>query len=155
MLRPGTLRRERLLQRLVDVPITLIVAPAGYGKTTLLAHWIERDPREAMWVSLDERDNEADRFAASIAAATSGRATPHLRLASPDGVVGDVVSALQEAVRPFVLVLDDVHRLRSPQALKALRAIADAVPYGSQLVLAGRQEPALPIGRLRADGRSV
>jgi LuxR family maltose regulon positive regulatory protein len=165
-LRGGTLRRERLLHRLeqaADVPITVLVAPAGYGKTTLLAHWLERDPRDVVWVSIDESDNDGDRFAGSIASAARDvvsrrRATPLLRLAPTDGGAGftaDVASALHDAKRPFVLALDDVHRLRSPRALKAVRAIADAVPQGSQLALASRQEPSLPIGRWRADGRLV
>jgi LuxR family maltose regulon positive regulatory protein len=160
-LRAGTLRRERLLQRLAqtaEAPITLLVAPAGYGKTTLLAHWLEHDPRDVVWVSIDESDNAGDQFASSIAAAARGMSAPRLRLAAPEGgatVVADVVSMLHDAGRPFVIALDDVHRLRSPRALKTLRAVVDAVPEGSQLALASRQEPSLPIGRLRADGRLV
>ena len=165
-LRGGTLRRERLLRRLAqtaDVPLSLIVAPAGYGKTTLLVHWLDRDTRAVAWVSIDESDNEPDRFGTSIALAIEasgvlGRRGRHLRLARADGVppvVAELATALQQPEQPFVLVLDDVHRLHSPAAADALRRIADAVPQGSQLVVASRQDPALPIGRLRADGRLV
>jgi LuxR family transcriptional regulator, maltose regulon positive regulatory protein len=158
-LRGGTLRRERLLRRLeqtADVPLALIVAPAGYGKTTLLVHWLDRDPRAVAWVSVDDADNEPGHLGASIARALGApaRRGPHLRLASDDGAA-ELAGGFEHPERPFVLVLDDVHRLRSPAAVEALQAIADAVPQGSQLVLASRVEPALPIGRLRAQGRLV
>ena len=71
-LRAGTLRRERLLRRLAQtrhVPLTLIVAPAGYGKTTLLAHWLANDARQVAWLTLDEADDEPDRVTESIAVA--------------------------------------------------------------------------------------
>ena len=63
-LRARTLRRERLLRRLAQtrhVPLTLIVAPAGYGKTTLLAHWLAIDARQVAWLALDEADDEPGR----------------------------------------------------------------------------------------------
>jgi LuxR family maltose regulon positive regulatory protein len=165
-LRAGTLRRDRLLQRLAqtrDVPLAVVLAPAGYGKTTLLVHWLERDPRAVAWVSIDESDNDADRLAASISLAVEDIACQassprRLRLAPPDGaraIVPELVSTLSGAEHPFVLVLDDAHRLHSPRAVRTLRAVADAVPPGSQLVLASRQEPPLPIGGLRAAGRLV
>jgi LuxR family transcriptional regulator, maltose regulon positive regulatory protein len=165
-LRGGTLRRERLLRRLAqtsDVPLTLVVAPAGYGKTTLLVHWLDRDPRTVAWVSIDESDNDPARLGASIALAVResgapGSLEPRLRVAPEDGaaaIVAELAGALQQPERPFVLVLDDVHRLHARAAVKALCTIADAVPHGSQLVLASRREPALPIGRLRAEGRLI
>jgi LuxR family transcriptional regulator, maltose regulon positive regulatory protein len=158
-LRAGTLRRDRLLQRLAqtaDVPITVLVAPAGYGKTTLLVHWLGHDPRRVAWVSIDESDNDADRLGASIALAIEGTVAPCLAPAHGAGAIADeLTSALSGAEHPFVLVLDDVHRLHSRRAVTMLRAVADAVPRGSQLVLASRREPPLPIGGLRAAGRLV
>jgi LuxR family maltose regulon positive regulatory protein len=162
-LRGGTLRRERLLRRLVQttgVPIALLVAPAGYGKTTLLVHWLAGDPRAVAWVSVDhdvDRERLAESIALALDAAADGptRRGGHLRVAGEEDAVDRLVETLQRAERPFVLVLDDVHRLSSPEAAATLRTIADAVPQGSQLVLASRQEPALPIGRLRAEGRLV
>jgi LuxR family maltose regulon positive regulatory protein len=163
VLRRGTVRRERLLQRLAqstDLPIAVFVAPAGYGKTTLLVHWLEHDPRHLVWLSVAESDNEADRLATSIGLAIRDIVTPtkpvrFLRLAPVGGTVADTASALQNVEQPFVLVLDDAHRLRSARALATLRAVADCVPQGSQLVLASRTEPSLPIGRLRAEGRLI
>ena len=166
VVRSDTFRRERLLQRLTqstDVAIMLLVAPAGYGKTTLLVQWLAGDPRDVVWLSIDDSHNDADRLAAAISQAATDivsprRAARYLQLAPADGTVdnaGRLASELQTAERPFVLVLDDVDRLRSQRALATLRAVADAVPPGSQLVLASRQEPALPIGRFRADGRLI
>jgi LuxR family maltose regulon positive regulatory protein len=162
--RGGTLRRERLLRRLAqttEVPITLLVAPAGYGKTMLLVHWLAGDSRAVAWVSVGDREDDPGRLGSSIAralgtSADAARHSRHLRIAGDRARdVEGLAETLRRAEQPFVLVLDDVHRLSSPRAVAALRTIADAVPRGSQLVLASRQEPALPIGRLRAEGRLV
>ena len=148
-LRRGTLRRERLLRRLghsAHVPATLVVAPAGYGKTTLLVHWLQADPRPLTWLTIDAGDDDPERLTASLA----------LALGEPaDLTPAAVTYAVERREEPFVLALDDVHHLRSADALAVLAAIVDAVPSGSQVVLAGRCEPGLPIGRLRAHGRLV
>ena len=144
--REGTVRRERLLRRLAQtthVPLTLLVAPAGYGKTTLLEHWLQQDPRPVAWLTVDESDDDPDRLVAAIARALDDVAATLVELA-------DALVLRQE---PFVLVLDDLHHLRSPEAQGVVMAIADAMPYGSQVVAACRREPDLPIGRLRAHGR--
>jgi len=163
LLRKGTLQRERLLHRLAqttDVPLSLLVAPAGYGKTTLLAHWAAHEPRAVAWLSLDDGHDDPARLAADIALALGGSDDPRgsLRLAHAVGaeaVRGALMRSIERPARPFVLVLDDLHRLRSPAALDVVRAIADAVPERSQFVLSSRCEPALPIGLLRAQGRLV
>ena len=145
--REGTVRRERLLRRLAQtthVPLTLLVAPAGYGKTTLLEHWLQQDPRPVAWLTVDELDDDPDRLVAAIA-----RALDELEAAT----LVELADALELREEPFVLVLDDLHHLRSPEAQDVVMAIADAMPYGSQVVAAGRREPDLPIGRLRAQGR--
>jgi LuxR family maltose regulon positive regulatory protein len=158
-LRPGILRRERLLCRLAQsshVPFVLLVAPAGYGKTTLLAQWIQSERRRTGWISLDEADDDPGRVLAVVANALDEFQPGRLR-AVPDGesrsCLISLTRSLERCERPFVLVLDDVHRLRCPAALDALAAIADLLPEGSQLALASREEPALPIGRLRAQGK--
>jgi len=162
-LRRRTLRRERLVRRLAqsaDVPLVLVVAPAGYGKTTLLSHWVGAEPRTVGWLTADEADDDPSRLVTAIALALShaGAAGDGLR-AVPTGaagtMLGELARSLEARERPFVLVVDDVHRLRSPEALATLEAVIGAVPPGSQVVLASRDEPALPIGRLRAEGMLV
>jgi LuxR family maltose regulon positive regulatory protein len=160
--RRGVLRRERLLRRLVqasDVPLVLLVAPAGYGKTTLLAQWVEGEERPAAWISVRDADNDPGVFLGTIMHAlgeirSGGRSRP----VSSNGAgttVAAVTRSLARLERPFVLVLDNAHRLRSDASLEVLAAIADHVPESSQLALATREEPALPIGGLRADGKLV
>jgi len=148
--RAGALRRERLLRRLAqaaDVPLTLLVAPAGYGKTTLLEHWLEHDPRQVAWLTVGEPDNDPDRLVASIALALGDDA--------PAGTLVGLADAVERRADEFVLVIDDLHHLTSPDALGVVMAVADAVPAGSQVVAAGRGEPDLPVGRLRAQGRMI
>jgi LuxR family transcriptional regulator, maltose regulon positive regulatory protein len=145
-----TLRRERLLRRLAqatEVPLTLLVAPAGYGKTTLLEHWLEQDPRQVAWLTVDEPDDDPDHLAASIALALGDGAAA--------GTLVELADAVERRADEFVLVVDDLHRLSTPEALGVVMAIADAVPAGSQVVAAGRREPDLPVGRLRAQGRMI
>jgi LuxR family transcriptional regulator, maltose regulon positive regulatory protein len=148
-LRRGTVRRERLLRRLGQsshVPVTLLVAPAGYGKTTLLVHWLQADPRRLVWLALDPVDDAPERLIASLASALGEPA---------DLTLAELAYVVERREEPIVLVFDDAHHLRSAEALAIVGAIADAVQPGSQLVLAGRCEPALPIGRLRAQGRLI
>jgi LuxR family transcriptional regulator, maltose regulon positive regulatory protein len=148
-LRRGTVRRERLLRRLAQathVPVALVVAPVGYGKTTLLVHWLQTDSRPVAWLTLDPGDDEPEQLIASLA----------LALGEPaDLTLAALTYAIERRDDPLVIALDDVHHLRSAEALEVVDAVAGAVQPGSQVVLAGRCEPALPIGRLRAQGRLV
>jgi LuxR family transcriptional regulator, maltose regulon positive regulatory protein len=163
--RPGTVRRSSLVERLArdnPCPVVSVVASAGYGKTTLLSLWGERDSRSFAWVSVDDRDNDPKVLLAYIAVALDrvepigGRVFD--ALASPtSSVPGSVVPRLAAAfaamTSPVVLVLDDVHLLHNPECRSALSVLAEHVPRGSQLVLAGRDAPPLRIARLRAEGR--
>src|SRR5690348_13886261 len=163
--RPGTVRRSGLIDRLVGEdsrPIASVVAPAGYGKTTLLAQWAERDGRSFAWVSVDEMDNDPKVLLSYVAEALDAVEPVGRRvfdaLASPaSSVPGSVVprlcSAFSSMISPVVLVLDDVHLLHDSECRTALSVLADHVPGGSQLVLAGRTEPPLRIPRLRAEGK--
>jgi LuxR family maltose regulon positive regulatory protein len=148
-LRRGTVRRERLLLRLgqsAHVPVTLLAAPVGYGKTTLLVHWRQADPRPTVWLTLEPADDEAERLIAALAVALGEPA---------DLTLAALAYAIERREEPVVIVLDDAHHLRSADALAVVEAIGVAVQPGSQMVLAGRCEPALPIGRLRAQGSLV
>jgi LuxR family transcriptional regulator, maltose regulon positive regulatory protein len=163
--RPGTVCRSSLVERLANGDahrIVSVVAPAGYGKTTLLSQWAERSGRTFAWVSLEEPDNDPKILLAYVAEALDAVEPIGRRvfdaLASPgSSVPGSVVPRLGRAfssmTSPVVLVLDDVHVLRNRECRAALSALADHVPEGSQLVLAGRAEPPLRIPRLRAEGR--
>src|SRR5690242_2156761 len=165
--RPGSVRRTSLIEQLareVSRPIVSVVAPAGYGKTTLLAQWAERSRQAVAWVSVDEQDNDPKVLLTYLAEALNAVEPVGERvfdaLASPaSSVPGSVVprlsSAFSSMISPVVLMLDDVHLLHSAECRAALSVLADHVPGGSQLVLAGRAEPPLRIPRLRAEGRLV
>jgi LuxR family transcriptional regulator, maltose regulon positive regulatory protein len=165
LMRPGTVVRSSLIEQLAnrDVrPIVLVVAPAGYGKTTLLSQWAEHNGQAFGWVSVDEKDNDPKVLLTYVAEALDAVEPISQRvfdaLASPgSSVPGSVVPRLCSAfalmTSPVVLVMDDVHLLRNSECRAALAILADSVPNGSRLVLAGRDQPALRIARLRAEGR--
>jgi LuxR family transcriptional regulator, maltose regulon positive regulatory protein len=165
LVRPGTVRRPSLLDRLANGDprrIVSIVAPPGYGKTTLLSQWAGRSDLAFAWVSIDERDNDPKVLLTYVTEALDavepvGEAVFDA-LASPgSSVAGSVVPRLGSAFMSMnarmVLVLDDVHLLHNRECRSALSVLADHVPDGSRLVLAGRDEPPLQVARLRAEGR--
>ena len=165
MLRPGTVRRSPLIERLArgdPRPIVSVVAPAGYGKTTLLSQWAERNGQAFAWVSVDDRDNDPKVLLTYVAEALDAVQPIDGRvfdaLASPvSSVPGSVVPRLGAAFSSMTsrvaLVLDDVHALHNRECQDALSVLADHVPGGSRLALAGRAEPPLRIARLRAEGK--
>jgi len=165
LVRPGTVGRSALTDRLArdDArPIVSVVAPAGYGKTTLLSQWAERGGQACAWVSVDEGDNDPKVLLTYVAEALNavepiGRHV-FAALASPaSSVPGSVVPRLGAAFSsmrsPVALVLDDVHLLRNSECRAALSVLADHVPAQARLMLSGRTEPPLRIARLRAEGR--
>src|SRR5215471_10082101 len=164
MARHGTVRRSSLVERLTrddSHPIVSVVAPAGYGKTTLLSQWAECDDAAFAWVSVDQRDNDPKVLLTYVAQAldaiepVGGRVFDALASASssvPGSVVPRLGSAFASMTSPVVLVLDDVHLLHNSECRASLPVLADHVPRGSRLVLAGR-DPPLRVARLRAEGR--
>ncbi len=165
VMRPGTVRRSSLIERLKrgdPRPIVSVVGPAGYGKTTVLSQWAERNGQAFAWVSVDEPDNDPKVLLTYVAEALDAVEPIDGRvfdaLASPvSSVPGSVVprlgAAFSSMTSPVVLMLDDVHALHNSECRAALSVLADHVPGGSRLVLAGRAEPPLRIARLRAEGR--
>jgi LuxR family maltose regulon positive regulatory protein len=161
--RPGTVSKVDVIGRLCasTLPFATVVAPAGYGKTTLLAKWVEADPRPFAWVALDGGDDDAVVFLRYIVAAIHGveqlPAEVFAALLGPGGStwtnrVPRVGSALGALERPLVLVLDDLHALANPSCLDVLAALFEYVPAGSQIAIASREDPALPLARWRAHG---
>ncbi len=165
--RAGLIERTRLvdsLSRASDRRFVSMLAPPGYGKTTVLGQWDRRDSRTFAWVSLDSRDNDPVVLLRYIAEAlgTDGSIGPAIlkALSAP----GDspwatglprLGAALAGRREPVVLVLDNVHVLEEQRCLDALLALALHVPVGSQLVFSGRIEPRLGLESMRADGDLV
>ena len=159
--------RRALLDRLEAssrTPVAAIQAPPGYGKTTLLAQWAERDPRAFGWLTINRGDNDPGILLHNLAAALD-RIEPlgpgmlkrpdAPRAAVVDAVLPQLGSALASTALPAVLVLDNVHLLENRDCLDAVTRLIDYLPAGSQLALASRGEPPLPLARLRAEGRVV
>jgi LuxR family transcriptional regulator, maltose regulon positive regulatory protein len=167
VLRPGVVSRTALVNRLrvtTGCPVVAVTAPAGYGKTTLLAQWAARDKRAFAWVSVDERDNDPvvllRHLAAAIHRVEALEARVLTALSSPGksmwaAAIPRLGSVLASRELPLVIVLDDAHRLNSRDSVGAVSALVDHMPPGSMLVLAGRVQPRLRIAALRAGGRLV
>jgi LuxR family transcriptional regulator, maltose regulon positive regulatory protein len=163
-LRAETVVKSELLDRVSasEARAVSVVAPAGFGKTTLLAHLAERDGRSFATVDLDERDDDPVVLLRYVAAALDqlepvppsvfeALSTPGRSVWST--CIPRVCAALSAMPSRIVLVLDDLQFVRDPTSLDAVAALLDHVPEGSQLVIASREEPALPLARLRAEGR--
>jgi LuxR family transcriptional regulator, maltose regulon positive regulatory protein len=162
--RPGTISRTALVNRLraaTSARVVAVVAPAGYGKTTLLSQWAERDRRRFSWVSIDDRDNDPVVLLRHIAAALDRdkplepRVIASLRSPGPSIWTSAVprIAAALAARGPLVLVLDDFNLLRSRASLETVAALIEDEAEGSTLVVAGRVPPRLPLAPLRATGR--
>jgi LuxR family maltose regulon positive regulatory protein len=156
-------QRRRLLSRLEDssLPLVLLSAPSGYGKSVLIGQWAERDPRPYPTLILGDEHNDPAMLVGSIVGALEP-IEPVARqvgvaLANPEPSLRRVVlprlgDSLAGRQIPFVLVLDDFERITAAEALDVVRTLVSRVPAGSQIVLASRTEPELAIGRLRVQG---
>ena len=163
--RAGSILRTALVNRLrgaAPVPLVTLVAPAGFGKTTLLAQWASRDRRPFAWVSIDERDNDPIVFLTHLAAAldtlhpVDSSVVDALRSPAPSiwtEAVPRLGATLAATREPIVLVLDNVDILRPGDSAGAVATLIEHLTEGSAVVLAGRAQPHLPIAALRAGGR--
>jgi LuxR family transcriptional regulator, maltose regulon positive regulatory protein len=169
-LRRGLLARPRLgerLDRAAESRLTLISAPAGFGKTTLLAEWLSSDTdasdegRRVAWLSLDEGDSESTSFwtyvITALQAAVPGvgaSALPLLQSARPpiETVLTMVVNHLSAVPHDIYLVLDDYHLVDGPDVQAGMAFLLDHLPPRTHLVVSTRADPALPLARLRARG---
>jgi LuxR family maltose regulon positive regulatory protein len=161
-------RRRRLLERLqqaVERPLTLIAAPAGFGKTTLLSTWLEHASLPVAWISLERDDDDLTRFWAYVFTALArihqGLGTSALSLlqASPisplppiETVLSVWINELATLPHGMALVLDDYHLITAPPIHQAVTYLIDHLPPHLHLVLATRADPPLPLARLRARG---
>lgn len=168
-IRPDLVARPRLTARLQAAAggaVALVSAPAGFGKTTLLAAWYAESgsSRPIAWLGLDTDDNDPSRFLAHLAAAVRPRdarpggaargvapaALPPPPKAAMTALINDI-----EAGAPLALVLDDYHAIDSAVVHEAVAYLLDHLPATLLLVLATRADPPLPLARLRARGQLV
>ena len=143
--------------------VVLVSAPAGYGKSTLVAQWSELDPRASGWVQLGPGDNDSVVLLAHVVAALErtgpvcGELLEELsgRMPRIDEVVLPLLAADLGERDPFVLVLDDVDVITAKKSRAILAFLVEEVRSGCQLVLVTRGDPGVPLGRLRASGDLV
>lgn len=145
--------------------LSLVAAPAGYGKTTLAADWVRQTARPAVWLTLDERDNDLAQLARSLHLAVA-RLGPEpggnlqAVLAAPTlppleelvaALLQDLEDARQEVASDTILLtLDDCHKLTEPTVHAWLALLVEHLPPGCHLLLLSRADPPLPLPRLRA-----
>lgn len=161
--RPKLVLRPHLIERLnegLDGKLTLVSAPAGFGKSTLVSEWAAVCGRRVAWVSLDEGDNDPSRVLAYLAAglqsldanvgdkALSMLLSP--RPAVPEAVVTVLLNDISAIREPFAFVLDDYHVIRSKAVHRALTVLIEHLPPHMHLLIATREDPELPLARLRA-----
>lgn len=161
--RPSLVPRPRLVARLnqgLHGKLTLISAPAGFGKTTLVTEWIAAGERPSAWLSLDEGDNNPARFLQYLVAALRTVA-PEVGQAAADAlqspqpppaqaILTPLINEIAAVPNPFLLVLDDYHEVESPPVDELLTFLLEHMPPSLHLVITTREDPTLPLARLRA-----
>ena len=164
--RKNLVSRPRLIDRLnggQDKKLTLIAAPAGFGKTTLLSEWIPRSPHCVTWLSLDEGDNSPSRFWDYFIAALQtlspelGKGAQALLHLLPPPAIESILTVLINEINAFgdsfVHVFDDYHLIDSTEIDHELAYLIDHQPSNLHLVITTRENPHLPLARLRARGQ--
>ena len=163
--RAGFVSRADLVlkARGADCRVVAVTAPAGYGKSSLLAQWAAVEERPVIWVSLDKLDDDPVTLLSLLAAGYSramgtapdlvagmrGNPAAALSRAAPR-----LASVLRSSPTPFVIMLDDLHQVRSPASEDVLSVVISGVPAGSQFVAASRYEQP-HVARLRAEGDTI
>jgi LuxR family maltose regulon positive regulatory protein len=171
--RRNAVPRPRLLAQLqqgIESGLTVVSAPAGFGKSTLLAAWLAEfsdggGERRAAWLSLDDADNDAARFWTYVIAALRTMA-PHVGAEAlgllgspgpptPAALLTGLINDLASVGRELVLVIDDYHLIQAPAVHDGIAFLIAGLPPNFHLVLASRADPPLPLARLRARGELV
>ncbi len=158
------IRRTRLIERLnsgLSSRFSLVSAPAGFGKTTLLAEWVSTIDRPTAWLSLDAHDNELRVFVYGLAAALQRifpdafEATASLlkasQIPSPDQVATLLLNDLADVPGDVMLVLDDYHLIHTSEVHTLLELLIEHMPLHLHLVLIGRSDPPLSLAKWRAN----
>ncbi len=156
-------RRDDLVDSLLHctTPVVLVSAPAGYGKSTVLAQWAANDHRPTAWLHLDSADDDPVVLLSYLAAALGEVAPVDPGVADllsqrhppvEEQVLPEIAAALADA-QPFLLVLDDGHLLHSDACWRHIDFVLHELPGGSQVAIGTREDPPLPLARLRAAGR--
>ena len=173
--RSGLVHRPGLIQRLndgLDRKLTLLSAPAGFGKTTLVSHWVENlqnsseidgRPIRVAWLSLDQDDNDPVRFLTYFITALNHNKNIETKLGQgalsmlqspqpppPNTVLISLINELAAIPDKIVFVLDDYHLIEAKSIHQALAFLLEKLPQQLHLVIATRQDPSLSLGRLRA-----
>jgi LuxR family maltose regulon positive regulatory protein len=166
-LRSGMLNRppiDQVLESGADAAVTLVAAPAGYGKTTAVRAWSVHSEAALAWVTLDAVDNDPSRLWTYIATAVDRirgglgrRALQRLEVAGApiETVVDELLNAIAGCGRELALVLDDLHTVTDRDCLASIAYAIEHLPPSARLILITRADPVLPLARLRARGALV
>ena len=162
----GTVARPRLLEKLqkgIDHKLTVISAPAGFGKTTLLSEWVGKSARPVGWLSLDASENDPAQFWLYFIGALQrleshvGEAAVNILQMHPPApsqlVLTTLINEIVDALPEFLIVLDDYHLIAARPIHDAVIFLLDHLPPNMHLVIAGRADPPLPLSRLRANSQ--
>src|SRR5262249_2775082 len=142
-------RLHALLDQARSTPLTLVAAPAGFGKTTLLLSWVAAQPDvNVAWLSGDAVD-DGPGYWTQVLESLAGEGAP----AASDTPFDSVVGILEGSAEPIVLVVDDFHHVRSKAVLGPLAQLVRHPPPNAHVVLASRRDPKLPLHRLRLAGQ--
>ena len=162
--RPNLVFRPLLIQKITEGlaqggKLTLVSAPAGYGKTTLITQWLKTLDRKYAWLSMDIGDNNPQRFFTYLAAALQtidnrfGQVVGNLlrspQLPDPDTIAVLLINQIIEEGKPIVLVLDDYHLITNEYLNRTLEFIIENSPDIFHIVFVTRHDPVLPLGRWR------
>ena len=164
--RPNAVPRPRLLALLrgaLTARLTLLSAPAGFDKTTLLSEWLAAEQQPAAWLSLDPAENDPARFltylVGSLRAVAPDAVGPAQALlaaqSTPEALLTALVNGLSAHAGDLVVILDDYHTIASPAVHAAATFLLDSLPRRIHLVVATRADPPLPLARLRSRGQLV
>ena len=163
-LQPGTLRRSRLLEMLDGdggAALTVLDAPVGYGKTTLLRLWCMERPEAVIWLTLDGSDDDPVRLWAHLATAVErlgeGLGSRALMCLGSRGApvataVDELMNGLVDYGRPVTIVLDDLHTVGSEGSLRSIEHAIERLPASARVLAATRSDSAISVARLRARG---